>query len=174
MNDTTNDTARERTLTWDAPADTARAIMGRDPMTWLREMMAGRIPSPPAARLMDFSIEAVEEGRVVFGMRAHEWMTNPAGVIHGGMSATLLDTVMTLAVISKLPPQKMCTTIDLQVRFLRPLFPNGEKVTGEGLAVHVGANFGTAEGRVHDTKGRLIATGTASLAIIDALQHKPR
>jgi uncharacterized protein (TIGR00369 family) len=173
MSDTT-EAVRERTFTWNAPMDTARSIVGRDPMTWLSDMMAGKIPAPPAARLLDFSIESVEEGRVVFGMRTHEWMANPAGVIHGGMSATLLDTVMTLAVVSKIPPEKMCTTIDLQVRFLRPLFPNGEKVTGEGVAVHVGTNFGTAEGRIHDAKGRLIAHGTASLAIVDALAQKPR
>ena len=162
------DTRRERTLTWNAPAETASAIVGRDQLTWMREMMAGAIPPPPAARLMDFEIESVEEGRIRFAMRACEWMSNPVGVIHGGMTATLLDTVMTLAVNSKLPAGKMCTTIDLQVRFVRPLFPDGAKVIGEGVAVHVGSTFGTAEGRVHDARGRLIAHGTASLAIVDA------
>jgi len=165
---------RERLVTWNDPMDTARAIVGREPLDWLRAMMAGAIPPPPAARMMDFTIESVEAGRVAFGMHAHEWMTNPAGVIHGGMPATLLDTVMTLAVISKLPPEKMCTTIDLHVRFLRPLFPTGEKIVGEGTAVHIGATFGTAEGRALDSKGRLIAHATASVAILDAVSMKPR
>jgi uncharacterized protein (TIGR00369 family) len=166
--------ARERTLKWDPPGDTARAIVGREPLTWMREMMEGRIPPPPAARLMDFGIESVEAGKIVFSMHTHEWMSNPAGVVHGGMAATLLDTVMTLAVNSKLAPEKMCTTIDLQVRFLRPLFPTGEKVVGEGVAVHVGATLGTAEGRVFDANGKLVAHGTAALAIIDVEQAKRR
>jgi len=165
---------RERLLTWDAPADTVRAIMGRDPMTWMHEMMEGKIPAPPAARLLDFGIESVELGRIVFSMRTHEYMTNPAGVIHGGIIATLLDTVMTLCVLSKVPAEKMCTTTDLHVRFVRPLFPTDEKITGEGVAVHVGSTLGTAEGRAFDAKGRLIAHGTASLAIIDAGTQKPR
>src|SRR5579863_88487 len=151
---------RERTFTWDAPLTTARAIMGREPLHWLREMMEGKIPPPPAARLMDFGIEAIEDGRVVFSMPTGEWMTNPAGVIHGGMSSTLLDTVMTLAVNTKLPAARMATTLDLHVRFLRPLFPTGDRVLAEGLAIHVGQSVGTAEGRVHDAKGRLIAHAT--------------
>ena len=172
MSDTT--TLRERIFRWDSPMETMRAIMGRDPMTWMREMMEGKIPAPPASRLMDFGMESVEPGRVVFSMRTHEYMTNPAGVIHGGMLATLLDTVMTLCVLTKVPAEKMCTTTDLHVRFVRPLFPTGEKITGEGVAVHVGSTLGTAEGRAFDAKGRLIAHGTASLAIIDAGAQKPR
>ena len=165
---------RERTLAWDAPEATAQAIVGRDPLVWMREMMEGKIPAPPAARLMDFGMESVELGKVVFSMKTHEWMANPVGVIHGGMAATLLDTVMTLAVTSKLPPEKMCTTLDLHIRFLRPLFPTGEKVIGEGVAVHVGATFGSAEGRLYNAVGKLVATGTASLAIIDAAAVRPR
>src|ERR1700761_7111419 len=95
---------RERSFTWDAPAATARAIFGRDPVAWLREMQEGIVPAPPAARLMGFEIIGVEAGRVQFSMRAEEWMSNPTGVIHGGLTSTLLDTVLTLAVQTKLPP----------------------------------------------------------------------
>lgn len=159
---------RERSFTWDAPSATAGAIFGRDHLTWMREMQSGAVPPPPAARLMGFDIETVEPGRVAFTMRAEEWMANPTGVIHGGLTSTLLDTVLTLAVTTQLPKERYCTTLDLHVHFVRPIAPDGEPVSGEGLAVHVGTNVATAEGRAHDSRGRLVAHATATLAILDA------
>lgn len=158
---------RERNFTWESPAATANAIFGRDPVTWLREMQDGTIPPPPAARLMGFEITHAELGRVAFSMRAEEWMANPTGVIHGGLTSTLLDTVLTLAVQTKLPPERYCTTLDLNVHFVRPIVPDGQLVTGEGIAVHVGNTAGTAEGRAYDTAGKLVAHATATLAILE-------
>ncbi len=158
---------RERSFTWDAPAATATAIFRRDPLTWMREMQTGSVPTPPAARLMGFDCVEVDDGRIVFTMRAEEWMANPTGVLHGGMVSTLLDTVLTLAVQSQLPKERYCTTLDLHVHMVRPILPNGQTVTGEGIAVHVGTTIGTAEGRAHDANGKLVAHATATLAILD-------
>lgn len=159
---------RERSFTWDPPTATAKAIFGRDPVVWLHEMQEGAIPQPPAAHLMGFEIVHAEPGRVAFSMRAEEWMSNPTGVIHGGLTSTLLDTVLTLAVQTKLPPERYCTTLDLNVHFVRPILPGGQLVTGEGVAVHVGNTIGTAEGRAYDASGKLVAHATATLAILDA------
>lgn len=163
-----NDAVRERSFTWEAPSATSSAIFGRDPMVWLREMQAGGVAAPPAAHLMGFQIETVEPGRIVFSMRAHEWMSNPTGVVHGGLTSTLLDTVLTLAVQSTLSPERYCTTLDLHVHFVRPIQPNGEKIVAEGIAVHVGKTVATAEGRAHDANGKLVAHATATLAVLEA------
>ncbi len=159
---------RERSFTWDAPAATANATFGRDHLTWMHEMQAGLVPPPPAARLMGFDCTEVEPGRVVFTMRAQEWMANPTGVLHGGMVSTLLDTVLTLAVQTQLAKDRYCATLDLHVHMVRPILPDGELVTGEGRAVHVGTTIATAEGRAHDARGRLVAHATATLAILSA------
>lgn len=158
---------RERSFTWDSPMTTAKAIFGRDPVGWLREMQDGAIPQPPAAHLMGFEIVHAEAGRVAFSMRAEEWMANPTGVIHGGLTSTLLDTVLTLAVQSSLSPERYCTTIDLHVHFVRPIVPDGGVVKAEGVAVHVGNTVATAEGRAYDAAGKLVAHATATLAILD-------
>ncbi len=159
---------RERSFTWDSPRATASAIFGRNPLTWLREMQQGLVPAPPAARLMGFDITDIESGRVEFSMRAEEWMANPTGVIHGGLTSTLLDTVLTLAVQTTLPPERFCATLDLHVHFVRPILPDGQPVRGEGVAVHVGNTVGTAEARAYDAAGKLVAHATATLAILDA------
>ena len=135
-------------------------------------MKSGELPPPPIIEALSFEPEELEDGRIVFSMRAEEWMCNPASVVHGGMAATLLDTVLTLAVVSKLPKGKTAQTVQMNVHYVRPLLPTGEKVTGEGVAVHVGSTIGTAEGRVYDARGKLVAHGTATMAILDISQMK--
>lgn len=136
-------------------------------LTWLNEMREGRLAAPPVNETIGMTLESVEAGRASFGMRAEERLANPAGVIHGGMTATLLDTALTIAVITTLPADKIATTTDLHVQYVRPLLPTGEKVVAEATLIHAGTTFATAEGRLHDERGRLIAHATGSFAIIE-------
>ncbi len=161
-----NSTVRERRFTWHDPRDVARAIMGRPHLEWMGDMIAGNVPPPPFASTLGFVFEESERGRVRFSVEVHEWAANPAGVVHGGFTAALLDTVMTLAVTTKIPADRVATTLDLHLHYVRPLFPNGQKITAEATAIHTGATIGTAEGRILDADGRLIAHGTTTLAII--------
>ena len=158
---------RERTFRWTDPKTLALRAFEQPGLGWLEQLKAGALPPPPIIDAMGFRLEEVEHGRVVFSMRAEEWMCNPAVVVHGGMAATLLDTVLTLAVVSKLPRGKTAQTVQMNVNYVRPLLPTGEKAVAEGVALHLGKTIGTAEGRVHDARGKLIAHGTATLAILD-------
>ncbi len=159
--------ARERTFTWTNPVELATQLFNTEGIAWLRAAKAREIPPPPILSALGMEIESVEDGSVAFSMRAEEWMCNPAGVVHGGMTATLLDTVLTLAIMSKLPAGSSAQTIDMNVHYVRPILPTGETIVAEGKAVHVGSTIGTAEARVHNAAGKLIAHGTATLAIID-------
>ena len=158
---------RERTFRWTDQRELARHAMEGDGLAWLQRMKNGELPPPPVASALGMEIDAVEHGRAVFSMRAEEWTCNPTGVVHGGMAATLLDTVLTLAVLSKLPHGKMCQTVQLNVNFVRPIFPTGERIVAEATDVHVGTTIGTAEGRVVNARGKLVAHGTATLAILN-------
>lgn len=158
---------RERTFRWTDPRELSRIAISHGGIEWLRKMKAGELPPPPIVEALSFEPEELEDGRIVFSMRAEEWMCNPAAVVHGGMAATLLDTVVTLAVVSKLPKGKTAQTVQMNVHYVRPLHPTGEKVIGEGVALHVGNAIGTAEGRVYDARGSIVAHGSATMAILE-------
>ena len=85
--------ARERTFTWTNPIELAKQLFSAEGISWLRAMKARELPPPPMFSALGIDVESVEQGTVAFSMRAEEWMCNPAGVVHGGMTATLLDTV---------------------------------------------------------------------------------
>ena len=136
-------------------------------MEYLQKIVSGELPPPPIAALMNFRIAELSDGRAVFTVEPAEYHYNPIGVVHGGVAATLLDTAMGCAVQSTLPRGRAYTTLDVQVRYLRPLTLETGRVLGMGLVVHAGGRIATAEGRITDEAGRLYATGTTSCLLFD-------
>ena len=159
---------RTRTIHWEDPL--AAAARGRDlsGLELLEAIRSGRISPPPIALLLGFEIVELADGQVTFAVVPAEFHYNPIGVVHGGVAAALLDTVMGCAVQSKLPRGRAYTTLDVQVRYLRPLTVTTGRVLGTGTIVHSGGRIATAEGRIVDASGKLYATGTTSCLLFDA------
>ena len=162
---------RTRTIQWHDPL--ATAARGRDlsGLEFLEGMRAGTIPPPPIAVLLGFEIVELSEGKATFAVVPGEHHYNPIGVVHGGVAATLLDTVMGCAVHTRLPRGRAYTSLDVQVRYLRPLTVKTGRVLCTGAAVHVGARTATAEGRLVDEAGKLYATGTTSCLVFDIAER---
>jgi len=158
---------RTRTVKWQDPLATAARASEMSGIEFLEAIRAGRVPPPPIAVLMGFSIVDVAEGRATFATVPEEYHYNPIGVVHGGVAAALLDSAMGCAVQSRLPRGRTYTTLDVQVRYLRPLTRGTGRVLCTGTSVHAGGRIATAEGRILDEAGRLYATGTTSCLLLD-------
>jgi len=85
--------------------------------------------------------------------------------VHGGFSATLLDSCMGLAVQSTLEKGFGSTTLEFKISLLRPITPETGVITAEGTVLTRGRRVGTAEGRITDSEGRLLAHGTTTCLI---------
>jgi uncharacterized protein (TIGR00369 family) len=92
---------------------------------------------------------------------------NPAGTVHGGLAATLLDSCMGLAIQSTLQKGFGSTTLEFKVSFVRPITPNTGLITAEGIVLNCGSRVGTAEGRITDAQGKLLAHGTTTCLIFE-------
>ena len=126
-------------------------------------MIRGEVAPPAVAGLVGFRIVEVEPGRVVFAGEADGRYLNPVGTIHGGWVATLLDSCMTCAVHSTLPAGQACTTVELKINFVRPLSEATGTVRAEGKVIHGGKTISTAEGKLTDAKGTLLAHGSTTV-----------
>jgi uncharacterized protein (TIGR00369 family) len=147
------------------------ARLGReyDGISFLQAIKSGELPPPPIAELLGFDIRTVEPGQVTFAMQPRLEHYNPLGMVHGGVSATLLDTAVGCAVQTRLPRGTGYTTLDLQVRYLRPVSVRTGTVLATGTVVHLGRRTATAEARlVQADTGRLLATATSSLLVMSA------
>jgi uncharacterized protein (TIGR00369 family) len=131
----------------------------------LREIASGAHPNATMAETMGMSIAEVDEGRVVFEADPSDRLLNPAGTVHGGFAATMLDSAMACAVHSTLPAGDTYTTVDLAVKLLKPIRVGVGRLRCEGTIVHVGGRVGTAEGRLVGEDGTVYATGTTTCLI---------
>ena len=131
----------------------------------LRNVIARKQPASPMSMTLDYALVEVDEGRAVFEGKPAEWQYSPAGTVHGGWMATLLESAMGAAVQSALPAGFGFATIDIQIRFVRPLGAEVPVVRAEGLALHVGKRIASADGKLLDTEGRLYATATTSCIV---------
>jgi uncharacterized protein (TIGR00369 family) len=104
-------------------------------------------------------------GRVVVAAEPCDIHLNPAGTVHGGFAATLLDSCMGLAVQSTLEKGVGQTTLEFKISLVRPITPETGLIKAEGMVLSRGRRVGTAEGRLTDSKGRLLAHGTTTCLI---------
>src|SRR5436189_6401489 len=157
-------TDSERTLTirWKDPRVFAEAGQGLSGLELLQKVVAGELPRPPIADLMNFDLVELSEGRAVFTVEPGEYHYNPIGVVHGGLAATLLDSAMGCAVHSTLPAGGGYTTLEIKVNYIRPMTAETGRVRCEAKVIHVGGRTATAEGRIVDDSGKLYAHGTTT------------
>jgi uncharacterized protein (TIGR00369 family) len=143
----------------------ARALSG---VEYLRGLMDGTLPAPPFAPTCRIWPAEVSEGRVVFEGEPNSEFNNPMGIVHGGWIATLLDTGMACAVHSVLKPGESFTTTSMNITFVRPVTERMRRLRCEGVVLNSGGRIATAEGKVYDTDGNLIAHGSETCLIMRA------
>jgi uncharacterized protein (TIGR00369 family) len=146
----------------------ALAARGRElsGMEYVRLIFSGELPPPPIAELMGFRGVEFEHGRAVFEMTPGPQHYNPIGSVHGGVALTLLDSAMGCAVHTTLDAGVGYTTLEVKTNFVRPITAETGLIRCEGAVLHGGSRVATAEGRLVDSSGRLLAHGTTTCLIM--------
>lgn len=165
---TPEDETRERTIRWEDPKGALHRAAELDGLAYLRAMASGEVPRAPIADLMGFVVEELEEGRAVFSVEPAEYHYNPVGIVHGGLPATILDSVAGCAVHTTLPAGGTYATTDLHVQYLRAVTAETGRLLAVGEVEHRGGSIATATARLTDPSNRLVAT-----AIVTCLLRLP-
>ncbi|MCR6702609.1 MAG: PaaI family thioesterase [Dokdonella sp.] len=132
----------------------------------LRALLAsGRRPGIAVA--LDFDLAIVEDGRAVFTGTPGEHAYNPIGSVHGGYAATLLDSACGCAVHTRLGAAQTYTTLELKIAYHQTLHATIGPIQAEGRVVSLGRRVAFAEARITDAEGRLYASATSTLLIIE-------
>lgn len=154
----------ERGCTLPTPLESLTHMSGLEFLAAIRD---GRLPGPPIGLVLAFRLIEVEHGRAVFEGRPSFEHYNPIGTVHGGYASTLLDSCMACAVQSTLPRGTGYTTLEFKVNLVRAITVDTGVVRAEGKALTVGRRIGTAEGRLVDSAGKLLAHGTTTCLIME-------
>jgi uncharacterized protein (TIGR00369 family) len=156
-----------RTFSWATPgqADLGR-LLELDGLQQLQAMRAGELPPPPIMNTLGFTDLRPEPGRVVVEMPAAGFHYNPLGTVHGGVISTLLDTAAACAVHTAPAAGEVYTSVDLTVKFLRPVTVESGLLACEGTVIQRGRRTALAQAQLTDGDGRLVAHATSTCLIM--------
>ncbi len=116
------------------------------------------------------AVEECGDGTAVVSVEYEEFKRNPGGVLHGGVTATLVDVAAGVATRSALEDtNEMLATTNLEINYLRPIT---ETAYATAEVVRVGGSNAVVRVDVESTapngERKTVAIGTATYAIPDA------
>ncbi len=142
-----------------------RAMSG---LEFVQGLAGGALPLNTIAQTLGYDVVEAEKGRVVITLAPTGAHLNPWGTVHGGLTATILDSCMGLAIQSTLEKGFGSTTLEFKISLVRAITQDTGEIRAEGKVLNGGRRIGTAEGRVTDRSGRLLAHGTTTCLIFES------
>jgi uncharacterized protein (TIGR00369 family) len=146
------------------PTEVMASMAGLD---FVRAIFEGKLPAPPIMQTVEPFDSTAEPGVVVIHSTPSFRHYNPIGSVHGGYAATLLDSAMGLAVHTMLPAGTGYTTLEFKINFIKGMTEDTGPVRTEGRTLSVGRRTATAEARITDAEGRLLAHATTTCLVFE-------
>jgi uncharacterized protein (TIGR00369 family) len=135
-------------------------------LEFVQGLASGELPLNTIAETLGYDVVEAEHGRVVVTLVPTGAHLNPSGTVHGGLTATLLDSCMGLALQTTLDKGFGQTTLEFKISLVRAITPETGLIKAEGKVLTSGRRIGTAEGRATDQAGRLLAHGTTTCLVL--------
>jgi uncharacterized protein (TIGR00369 family) len=134
-------------------------------LEFVKCLASGVLPLNAIAQTLGYDVVDAESGCVVITLDPTGAHLNPWATVHGGLTATLLDSCVGPGVQSTLEKGVASTTLEFKISLVRAITLETCQIRAEGKVLNCGRRVGTAEGRVTDAKGRLLAHGTTTCLI---------
>ena len=125
-----------------------------------KQEAAESLRTVPYGRLLGFELVDLSANEAKIKLQMRDELRQPYGILHGGATASLIDTAMAFAVRTCVPKDIATTTIDLTVHYLRP-HSEGEVIC-TAKVVRAGKRILTVSAEVHNEEKKLIATALST------------
>lgn len=126
----------------------------------LKDMMAGF----GIYRHLGLELVSLDKEKAVMACTPGPEVLNLMGKVHGSVAFALMDTALGVCFVPHTIDEPGNATAEIKVNYLRPVFPDGTRLTCEARVLQLGKRTGVAEARVTDDKGRLVAVALGSVA----------
>ncbi|MGA7323625.1 MAG: PaaI family thioesterase [Rhodomicrobium sp.] len=146
----------------------AAEVAGKTGIEILQAIIEGRLPQPPIAKTMSFWLIEVSDGFAAFEGEPGEHLLNPMGGVHGGWALTLIDSATGCAAQSLLPAGFAYATIETKGNLSRPITKDTGRVRAEARVLSQGRQIISAEAKVLNREGKVLAHGTSTLLVLAA------
>ena len=122
----------------------------------------GRAPGPPIADTLGMRFVVAGERDIVVELTPEPRHYNLSGSVQGGVLSTLLDAAVGCAVWLTLESGQVFTSIDLNVKFLRPVTTESGLLRASGSVLQRGRRTALAQSQLYDASDRLVAHATST------------
>lgn len=133
-----------------------------DDQTQLLQAMTRHVP---LLELLDIRPVEASQGKATFEMQVDEKHLRTLGLMHGGVTTTLLDTAMGFAAVTTAPQGFYVVTVQLNANFIRPAWES-EKLIATGEVQHSGNQTAVARGEIRTSENVLVAAGTGTFLYV--------
>lgn len=114
---------------------------------------------------LEFTVVSRTEMRAT--MPVNENTTQPMGILHGGASVALAETLASVGGYLNLTDKnKLVVGLEINANHVRPV-PDGGKVTGISKPVHRGSQTQVWETRIENEEGNLVSISRCTLAVVN-------
>ena len=130
----------------------------------IEDMIAGKIPPPPIAKLLNFKLIDYCDGCTTLEMDIDERYYNPMGSLHGGVMCDLADAAMGTSFFTTLEENEFYTTVDLRINFLLPVKEG--KIRASAKIIKRGRRLGYMECEILNEQNKLVAKASSTCIIL--------
>jgi len=126
----------------------------------LKQLAQDVFKTIPFVGLVGMELAGIKSGEAIVKLKMRRELRQPHGLLHGGATASLIDTATAFAVVSVLDESEKASTVDLTVHYLRPV-SEGEIVCTAKI-VRGGRRLLTVSAEVVNDEGNLVATALST------------
>ncbi|HSE31902.1 MAG TPA: PaaI family thioesterase [Pyrinomonadaceae bacterium] len=125
-----------------------------------RKRIEDALSTVPFAKLLGIKLDSVEPGDASLSLQIRDDFRQNAGVVHGGVIASLIDSATAFAILPLLNPNERSTTVDLTISYLRPLTVGS--MVAHAKVIRAGQRLIVVFAELHDDAGNLAATALST------------
>ena len=156
---------RHRAYSWQALNTAAHPLSDRSGLVYFQGLKDGLLPAQPIMQTIGWRLHGVAFGHLILHLSPEEFLFHGAGLLHGGVIATVLDSAMSGAALSTMAQGEACTTVQLNVHYVAAVHAGAGSLIIDGKVKQRGGQIITAEGSVQDEQGKLFAHATCTCVI---------
>jgi acyl-CoA thioesterase len=112
---------------------------------------------------LGIQVESAADGHCRISVPVTARLINPYGALHGGITFTLADTGMGIAVFTLLEPGERTTTVECSMRYISP--GRSGRIVADCRVIRRSNRFAITEAEVFDEGGQLLAVAGGSFYI---------
>ena len=119
----------------------------------------------PFLNFLGIEVGDIETGKAVIHLTIEEKHLRSLGMVHGGVTGTLLDSALGIAGASQAPDQHHAVTMQLNINFTKTA-KQGDRLTTTGRCLHHGTRTAVCQGEAVNQQGQIVATATSTLMFL--------